>query len=328
MKPMKKDLTANERITTFFSLESMQLRKSKRQQYYLSVELHDKSGKIKGFLWHDAIETAALLKAKSYVKVQGITKDINNSIIMDIERIRMAEKDEVDIRDFLEVAPGGIDSWHNRLQTVIELAKDTNCRSLISSFMKDEGFLEQFITSPGGISVHHNYVGGLLEHTVGTMEQAALTADSHGGLLNKDLLLTASFIHDIGKTREIHWEIAREYTIEGKLIGHISLGLMMLDEKLSGLSGFPSDLATLLRHMLLSHHGRLEYGSPIVPATPEAVALNLIENTDAKLNHLYCHLGNSDPESSWSHYDKFLGTALYQQKYPRHMPAEITGLAA
>ncbi len=328
MKLMKKDLKANERITSFFSLESLQLRKSKAQQHFLSIDLYDKSGKIKGYLWTDPIEMATLLKEKLYVKVRGITKSVNGSIVIDIEKIRTADKSEVDIRDFFDVVPGGIDYWHNRMLTIIESVKDTNCRNLISSFLHDEGFLEQFITSPGGLSVHHNYIGGLLEHTVSTMEQALSVSAGHEALLDQDLLLTASFIHDIGKTREIYWEVAREYTTEGKLLGHIAIGLMMLDEKLSKIPDFPADLAMLLKHMLLSHHGRLEYGSPVVPATPEALALNLIENTDAKINHLYCHLGNSDPANSWSIFDRFLGTEIYQRKFQKIINEPIKKVAA
>jgi 3'-5' exoribonuclease len=328
MKLMKKDIRANEMITSFFALESMQLRKSKTQQHFLAIELYDKSGKIKGYLWTDPIEMAAFLKVKSYVKIRGITKEINGSIVIDIEKIRAADKSEVDIRDFLDVVPGGIDYWHKRLLTIIESVKDTNCRNLIFSFLYDEGFLEMFITSPGGLSVHHNYIGGLLEHTVNIMEQALAVASRHEALLDTDLLLTAAFIHDIGKTREIYWEVAREYTTEGKLLGHIAIGITMIEEKLSKFPDFPVDLAMLLKHMILSHHGSLEYGSPVVPATPEAVALNLIDNIDAKLNHLYCHLGYSDPGDSWSGYDRFFGTAIYVNKYPREILEKKIGKAA
>lgn len=252
---MKKDIKANEVITSFFALESMHLRRSRNHQNFLAADLYDRSGKIKGYLWNDPIEMAASLREKSFVKVRGITKIVNDSIVIDIERIRNADKSEIDIRDFLEVVPGGMDYWHKRLVAIVESITDANCRKLIASFLEDDAFLEQFITAPGGVSIHHNYVGGLIEHTVNTMEQAALTASRYQGLIDKDLLMTASFIHDIGKTREIYWEISKEYTTEGKLLGHISIGLTMLEEKFSKIPGFPSDLRLLLKHMLLSHIG-------------------------------------------------------------------------
>jgi 3'-5' exoribonuclease len=175
--------------------------------------------------------------------------------------------------------------------------------------------MELFITAPGGISIHHNYVGGLLEHTTNSMELVSLFADRHSALLDKDLILTGTFLHDIGKTREIYWEVAKEYTTEGKLLGHITLGIMMLEEKLATLRGFPEELANRLRHMIVSHHGNLEFGSPVRPATPEALVLHLLEEADAKINHLYCHLGNCEPEKEWSNYDRILQTEIYQKRY-------------
>jgi 3'-5' exoribonuclease len=328
MKLMKKDIRPNERITTFFALESMEIRMSKAQQNFLALDLYDKTGRIKGYLWNDPVITAATLSEKSFVKVRGIAKMINSALIIEVERIRKAEKHEIDMQDFLEVVSGGIDLWQGKLLDSMKLVRDVNCRELIDSFLGDEGFLEQFITSPGGVSVHHNYVGGLLEHTVNTIMQAALTADRNPALLDKDMLLTGSFLHDIGKTREIYWEIAREYTTEGKLLGHIGIGLLMLEEKLSKFKGFPNDLSMLLKHMILSHHGDLEYGSPVRPATPEAVVLHLIENTDAKINHLYCHLGNSNPDKQWSHFDRFLNIEIYQKKFSKSAPKELKGKAA
>ena len=315
MKLMKKDIQPNEIVTTFFALDSMEIRKSKNMNYYLILNLSDKTGNIKGYLWTDPIETSALLKERTFVKVRGIAKLINDSPVLEIEKIRTAEKAEVDIREFLEVVPGGIDFWHKKLLESTSQITDLNCKQVLDAFLKDEGFLELFITSPAGKTFHHNYIGGLLEHTAGVMSQAALIADQNPALLDKDLLLTGAFLHDIGKTREIYWEIAREYTVEGKLLGHISIGVSLLEEKLAIMEKFPKDLALQLKHMILSHHGELELGSPVRPTTPEAIVLHLIDNTDAKISHLYCHLKNSNPDDEWSPYDKFLNRDIYQRKF-------------
>jgi 3'-5' exoribonuclease len=315
MKPMKKDIGSNHRVTTFFALESMQLRKSRNQNKYLLLGLYDRTGKLNGYLWVDPVETAAKLQEKTIVKVKGLTKMVNSSLILDIERIRAAAKDEYDIRDFLDVVPGGMSLWHSRLLKAVDTIKDINCRRLIQLFLDDSGFMELFITSPGGISVHHSYVGGLLEHTVSAMELASQFAGRHPWLINRNLVQTGAFLHDIGKTREIYWEIAREYTTEGKLLGHITLGIMMLQEKLTAFTDFPEELANRLRHMIVSQHGSLEHGSAVRPATPEALALHLIEATDARVNHLYCHLNGSDSNKAWSFYDRILETEIYQKKY-------------
>jgi len=325
---MKKDLNPNESITTYFALESMSLRKSKTKKNFLVLDLYDRTGKIKGYLWNDPEVMAATLTEKSFIKVRGLTKMVNGALVLEVEKIRKAEKHEIDMGDFLEVAPGGVEFWHNKLLEYFRLIHDVNCQRLFGLFIKDEGFMEQFLTSPGGVSVHHNYIGGLLEHSVNTMRLAGIIADNNPGLLDKDLLLTASFLHDIGKTREIYWEIAKEYTTEGKLLGHISIGAEMMEGKISQLKDFPENLSLLFKHMILSHHGELEYGSPVRPATPEAVALNLIENLDAKINHLYCHLGNANPENEWSHFDRILNTEIYQKRVLKSTQKELAGKAA
>ena len=323
MKLMKKDIRPNEEVETFLALESLQVRKSRNQRDFLELGLHDKTGKINGYLWNNPLEAAAELKEKTVVKVKGIASKVNGTIIINVERIRTASKDEFEIQDFLEVVPGGVSFWHKRLISIVETVSDPHCSELIEAFLGDGGFLELFITSPGGLSIHHNYIGGLLEHTTSAMEMVSSVSDRHPGLLNRNQLITGAFLHDIGKAREIYWEISREYTTEGKLLGHIALGLMMVDKKLATIKDFPEELANLLRHMILSHHGRLEYGSPVKPATPEALALHLMEQFDAKINHLYCHMGNSDPEKDWSEYDRILETQIYQKKYAekdaRHM---------
>jgi 3'-5' exoribonuclease len=321
MKLMRNDIKPNEEITTFFALQSIQLRRSRNQRDFLELSLYDRTGSIKGYVWNEPVETAKMLKEKSLVKIKGIATMLSNALIINIEQIRPAEKSEVDVGDFLEVVPEGVQFWHSKLTELIKLIKDFNCRRLIEAFLNDEGFMSQFITSPGGILIHHNYVGGLLEHTVRIMEQAALVADRNPGIIDKDLLLTGAFLHDIGKIKEIQWEIVREYTEEGKLLGHISLGHSMLEEKLSSIPDFPSDLAILLKHMLLSHHGSYEYGSPVRPSPPEAHALHIIDNLDAKLNHICTVFGISNSGAKWSNYDKYLLTEIYQKKYAKNLVA-------
>lgn len=317
MKPMKKDIRPNQEVTTFFALESMQLKRTKSRNSYLVLGLYDRTGRINGYVWEDAVDMAATLREKTIVKVRGQADTFNGSMTLKIERIRTAEKHETDIRDFLEGVPGGINLWHRRLISIVETIQDVHCMDLIKAFLDDSGFLELFITTPGGLSIHHNYIGGLLEHTVSAMEMVSTAADRNPALIDRDQVVTGAFLHDIGKTREIYWEIAREYTTEGKLLGHIILGIMMLQEKLAVLKDFPDDLANRLRHMVASHHGRLEYGSPVKPATPEAIALHYMEEFDAKINHLYRHMGNSDPDKDWSDYDRVLENQIYQKKYTR-----------
>lgn len=327
MKLMKKDIKPNEVITTFFALESMQLKKSINQRQFLVLSLHDKTGKINGYIWEGPVEIAATLNEKTIVKVRGTATMYKDSLIINVEQIRAANKYETEIGDFLNVVPGGITYWHERFIKIVRTIQNSDCRRLINRFLEDNEFMERFINAPGGLSVHHNYVGGLMEHTTSAMELVSYFSDRHMALIDKDMAVTGAFLHDIGKTRELYFDIAREYTTEGKLIGHITIGILMLEEKLSGLNDFSQELAIRLRHLIISHHGSFQYGSPVKPATPEALALHLVESADAKLNHMYCHLDNSDPDKDWSSYDKILETEIYQKKYINNVH-EITAEAA
>lgn len=328
MKLMKADIKANERVTSYFSLSSMQLRRGKNDKDFLVLDLNDKTGSIKGYLWIDPLVAASALTEKSFVKVRGISNMLNNSLTINIEKVRLAGKDEIDMSDFCEVVYGGIDYWHRRLLTMVELIDDMNCRRLLDSFLADEVFLKRFMSSPAGVKVHHNYIGGLLEHTVNVMAQSALLADIHQGQIDKSLLLTGAFLHDIGKTRELKYDPVKTYTTEGKLLGHIAIGISMIEEKLSGLPDFPEDISLQLKHMLLAHHGEPDWGSPVRPSTPEALALHMADNTDAKLNHIGSHIRSSNACGEWSSFDKILNTEIYQKRPLKERPRELTQEAA
>ncbi len=325
---MKSDLKPYEQVKTFFVLDSSDMRKTRDQRSFLALNLSDKSGQIKGYIWDDPEEKAEDLRGVSYVYVEGKTKPHNGTLILSIEEIRSAREEEIVTADFLEVVPGGVDLWMNSLHEKIETIEDMNCRLILDSLFSDQKFLEDFRIAPAAMTVHHNYVGGLVEHSVNTMSHAAYMSDKYPALLDRDLLLTGSLLHDIGKTRELTSGITRSYTTEGKLLGHISLGVMILDEKLRLMKRFPEDLGLLLTHMILSHHGSLEFGSPVKPATPEAVALHHIENTDAKMNHLFCHLKDSDPEGAWSSYDKYLASEIYQRKPKKEIADRLREVGA
>jgi len=319
MKIMKKNIEPNKVITTFFFLESFELRRSKNDKNYLILNLRDKTGKLKGFIWNDPIIALATLRENSFVKIYGTTRIFNDLLVIDIEKIRIAEEQEIDIRDYFEIVPGGIDLWKSRLIDLIYLIRDVNCRKLLDAFLEDEHFLEDFTTCPGGISIHHNYIGGLLEHTVNTMINASTAAGNNPRLLDKDLMLTGAFLHDIGKIKELSWKINTDYTTEGKLLGHICLGLLLLENRLLNLKNFPCELALQLRHIIISHHGKLEYGSPVIPATPEAIVINLIEGMDSKINRLNNHIWNYNADIYWTQFDKILNTQIYLKKVTKQI---------
>ncbi len=314
MKQMRSDLKALEPVDTFFVLNSADLRNAKNQKLYLAVTLNDKSGQISGYVWANPEEVAARLSGSTYVHVKGMAKAYNGALNLQIDSIKPAAEEEVDVSDFLQVVPGGIDLWQQRMYDRIGLVRDSTCKTLIYSFLSDPQFFEAFKLSPAGMTLHHNYAGGLLEHSVNTMSHAIHMAEHYPGILDRDLLITGSLLHDIGKVREMTGGITRSYTTEGKLMGHISIGQIMLEEKLGRMKEMSAETGLLLKHMILAHHGSLEFGSPVKPSTPEALALHHIENTDAKMNHIYGILKDSDPEKAWSSYDRHFGAEMYQRK--------------
>jgi len=322
LKQMRSDLKAFERADTYFALRSAELKRARDGRNYLALALYDRSGQINGYVWDRPEETADLLRGRSFAYVQGLAKTHNGAIILSIARVRPAGEEEVDINDFQEVVPGGVDLWMEKLHEQVTLVGDGSCRALLEAFLSDDSFAEAFKMSPAGLTVHHNYIGGLVEHTSNIISHAMHMSGKYPGILDRDLLVTGSFLHDIGKLKELSGGMTRGYTTEGRLLGHVSMGLLMVESRLQILKGFPADLALLLKHMVLSHHGSLEFGSPVRPSTPEALALHHIENTDAKMNHLYVHLKDSDPEKEWGPYDPFLGTSVYQRKFLKTMIAQ------
>ncbi len=317
MKVMVKDLKPKQFVTSFFLLGSFELRRTKNGREFLLLRLSDRTGSILGFIWKNPALVLHILRENSIVKLMGVTRQMNGALGLDVYRIRRAEREEVNLGDYLGVVPEGISYWYGRLIEAVREIRDRYCRGLIDSFLGDEVFMRPFKVCPGGVSYHHHYRGGLLEHTVMTMRQAVLLSGRLSEIIDRDLLMTGCFLHDIGKTRELTAGLAREYTTEGRLLGHILLGLLMLEERLGRMGGFPEDLSLHLRHMILSHHGHPEHGSPIRPLTPEAVVLHLIEGNDAAINHLCLHLKGLGKDQVWSPYDRFLKTELYLKKFKR-----------
>ena len=285
MKLMVKDIKPNEIITSIFAIDFFQLKQSKNSDYYLFLKLCDKTGSIKGFIWHEALNIKDKLNENSYVKVTGITKVLGDSLVIDIFDITPIGKEELDLRDFFETVKEGIDYWFQELINLVDLVKNDFCKELIFQFLNDQKIMRLFKTRPAGATIHHNYIGGLLQHTVNTMILLDKIADTYNEKLDRDLLLTGAFLHDIGKVEELKYDGTIRYTIKGELLGHITLGILLLEKKIERIRNFPYELALLLKHMVLSHHGKLEYGSPVQPKIPEAKVLSIIEGTDAEINN-------------------------------------------
>lgn len=314
MKIMIKDIKPNQIVNSIFVLDSFELRRDKKGKEYILLNLRDRSGSIKAFIWNASHSTCEKLITKTFLNVRGYSRVLENTLIIDLYDWRYANWDEVEMEDFVEVVKEGISYWYNRFIELIDLIEEPYCRTLIEVFINDEELMEIFKTRPAAISMHHNYIGGLLEHTVSTMGLSALTADKYPDVLDKSILITGAFLHDIGKTKELKGNASIEYTTEGELLGHITLGILILEDKIGLFEDFPKELALHLKHIILSHHGKLEFGSPVAPKTPEAIVISTLEGLDAKFNHLYRILKNSDAYHVKSFYDTFLDSRILTER--------------
>ena len=274
----------NETITAFFLATSRQLRTRADGTVYLALTLGDRTGQIEARMWE--IEAAGEFAQGDVVKLRGMVCRYQEKLQLKVEKIRRAGADEFALADFVPTTKHSINALWAELEGYVGGLGNTHLRGLLQAFLDDPEIAIPLRAAPAAKSLHHAWIGGLLEHIVsllGICDAAAAHYAAQGLPLDRDLLLTGAILHDIGKVEELRWGTSFEYTIEGQLVGHISIGLAMLERKLASMSDFPPRLRLLVQHMILSHHGRLEFGSPKPPMIVEAMVLHYLDDLEAKM---------------------------------------------
>lgn len=277
-----------EQVEEIFLAGEKQLRANRAGNHYLQVRLSDRTGSLTAMLWNANETHYAAFENGDYVKVQGMAQIYNGTLQMILNRIDVAEDKLVDENDFITLEAREIERMLGRVREILAGLKNVHLRALAEAFLADPDFLTAFKEAPAGIKNHHAYKGGLLEHVLSLMETCLVVAPRYPGL-DLDLLLIGAFLHDAGKIEELTYERDLGYSDAGQLIGHIVLAVGYVDqmvppaEKKTG-SPFPPELLLRVKHMILSHHGEYEYGSPKLPMTLEAIALHYLDNLDAKLH--------------------------------------------
>lgn len=307
----------NEAVEQVFLASDKQLRPNRNGNLYLQVELSDRSGSIGARMWNASESDYRSFENGDYVHVDGSTQVFQGSIQLIAGRIRKAEKVEVDEADFMILSAPQIEHLATRLSEMLRHVRNPHLRNLAECFLIDDEFIRKLTQAPAGVKNHHAYQGGLIEHVLNVMEVVALVAPRYPDL-DADLLLLGAFLHDLGKIDELAYQRDLAYTDSGQLLGHIVLAISMIDRKIreaEQLSGepFPETLATELKHIVVSHHGDYEFGSPKLPMTLEAIALHCLDNLDAKI-HNFSQLMRSDAntDSAWTQYHANLGRKLYK----------------
>ena len=278
-----KDLNDGDRVADIYMVKQRTAAVTKNGKNYLSVILQDKTGVIDAKVWDPSSPGIAEFDALDYVDVIGDVSIFNGSLQLSIKRIRVCREGEYNPADFLPTTEKNIDEMYEEVKGLINRTNNEYLKKLLESFfIQDESFIKAFKFSSAAKSVHHGFVGGLLEHTLSVAKLCEYYA-KHYPKLKRDLLVTAALLHDIGKVRELDAFPINDYSDEGNLLGHIVMGSEMVGVKAADVPGFPPVLLAELKHCILAHHGELEYGSPKKPALIEAMALNFADNLDAKM---------------------------------------------
>jgi 3'-5' exoribonuclease len=267
----------------FFLVLAKQQRTTKTNKPYLNLILGDKTGQLEGRVW--APEDPRIAKdfdKGDIVKARGSASRFDDRLQMKVDQLRLAQPSEVDKTDLMPSTTYDIADLWRQLLASVESLTNSDLKLLLATLLADPALAQAYREAPAAKQLHHAWLGGLLEHVVSLCTLADRVAP-HYPLLDRDLLLTGVILHDIGKVRELSWEIGFEYTVEGSLLGHIQIGAALAERTMDSLPNFPPKLKTLVLHMILSHHGKLEFGSPKLPMIPEALVLNFLDDLDAKM---------------------------------------------
>jgi len=280
--PYVNELEANKVITTSFLVHSKEIRQKKTGELYLSLLLGDRTGELDAKMWDNVAEVLDGFDRDDFVKVKGSIQIFHNRPQLTIHKVRRLDDSEVDYADYFPCSKRDPNEMWLELRGEVAGMTNPHLKALLDALLDDEEVARRYRQAPAAKQIHHAYLGGLLEHVLSMCALARMTA-AHYPNIDRDLLLAGVVLHDIGKIYELNYERGFSYSTEGQLIGHINLALRMVADKLRGLPEFPPPLRTLLEHMILSHHGQLEFGSPKVPQFPEALLLHYLDDMDSKM---------------------------------------------
>lgn len=293
-----KDYKEGDRVYDIYLCKHKTSAVTKNGKAYDSVILQDKTGTVDAKVWDPNSAGIEDFDTLDYIEVYGDVTSFQGALQVNVKRIRKCREGEYDPADYLPVSPFPIDGMMQELLALIDSVQNAYLKKLLQMFfVEDEEFVKRFRQSSAAKTVHHGFVGGLLQHTLSVTKLCDYYCTQYP-VLNRDLLLTAAICHDIGKTKELSLFPENDYTDDGQFLGHIVIGSEMVSEKIRQIQGFPPVLANELKHCILSHHGELEFGSPKKPAIVEAVALTFADNTDAKME-TFTELLENSKESGW-----------------------------
>ncbi|MBE0598899.1 MAG: HD domain-containing protein [Desulfuromonadales bacterium] len=298
------DIRERDWVDTPFLVRDKIMAMAKNGKPYMTLKLVDRTGEVEGRVWDRVDDFAGRFERDDFIRVQGKASVYMGKMQLVIQELKSVRESEVDLADFLPICSRSTNDLQAELREKVDSLRDAHLRQLLQLFLADPKFLHCYSTAPAAKAMHHVYLGGLLEHSLAVAGLAEDICVRYAGL-NRDLLIVGALLHDVGKVAELSYERTFDYTDEGKLIGHIVMGVEMVEEQIRQIPGFPRPLAIHLKHLLLSHHGQYEYGSPKRPKTLEAVILNFLDDIDSKINGVRTHIDKEpDSASAWTAYHR------------------------
>jgi 3'-5' exoribonuclease len=289
--PYVNELEPSRLITTSFLVHSKEIRQKKGGELYLSLLLGDRTGDVDAKMWDNVAEVLDAFDRDDFVKIKAMTQVFHNRPQLTIHKIRRMDDSEVDFADYFPSSRRDPEEMWLELRGIVASLANLNLKALLEALLDDEDIAARYRRAPAAKQIHHAYLGGLLEHVLSLCALARAIAPRYP-FVDCDLLLTGVVLHDIGKIYELNYERGFSYSSDGQLLGHISIAVRMVGEKLRGLPDFPPPLRTLVEHMILSHHGQLEFGSPKLPQFPEALLLHYLDDMDSKMESMRALIEN------------------------------------
>ncbi len=300
---------------------------AKNGKPYMTLKLVDRTGEVEARVWDRVDELAATFGKDDFVRIQAKASVYLGKMQLVVQDLRAIPDEQVDLADFLPVCPRPVDEMVSDLRDKVASVRDPWLKAMMEAFLADDAFVHRFSSAPAAKSMHHVYLGGLLEHSLAVADLVEDVCRRYPHL-NRDLLLVGALLHDVGKVSELCYERTFDYTDEGKLLGHIVMGVEMVEERVRAIPDFPAELKVLIKHQLLSHHGQYEYGSPKRPKTLEAVVLNFLDDLDSKINGVRAHI-EKEPESpsNWTSYHRLYDRYFYKGNRARQPAAPAPAAA-
>ncbi|HWH60924.1 MAG TPA: HD domain-containing protein [Terriglobales bacterium] len=300
----------NKVVVSSFVVISKQVKPKKTGEPYLALTLGDRCGQIEAKMWDNVEDALDAFEQEDFLKIKGLLNKYKNRFQLTIHKLRKLGDSEIDFGDYLPKTTKDVEELWRTVGEFVATFKDSNLRALVQSFMADPEIAEAYKNAPAAKSLHHAYIGGLLDHVVSLFRSCDLVCRNYPQI-NRDLLLTGAFLHDIGKIHELTYNRSFSYTSRGQLLGHMIIELEMLQKKLAALPHFPDEMKTLIEHLIISHHGQYEFGSPKLPMFPEALMLHYLDDLDSKMESMRAHFEReAENESSWTSYNASLGRTL------------------